>query len=363
MLASAGQVSSLSVGVLAMGLASRLPVEVGVLDSASSPHHEGLERADLRVHAFPFRYALDPTGLRKLRRVVASFQPSIIHCWDPAAARIAATLRLLFRDCRGPALVVSGGADVGSGPAAWITSRPIRGADHVIAATRVEGERYRDIGVAAERLTLLPPAVEVPPPAPDRDGFCREVQAPTSARFIVTAGRLEPNAGMKAAVWAFDMLRYEFPELHLLIFGDGPGRAGLERFGRSLGFDDFRIRFPGTRGDLPSLLRHAAAVWVTSDADGLNLALQTMAAGRPVVAWNSPDMAEIIKDGATGLLVSPGDRVQLAARTHAILRDPAFASKLGAAGFAVASSRHQPEQMIARYMSVYESLHAERRPD
>jgi glycosyltransferase involved in cell wall biosynthesis len=294
---------------------------------------------------------------------VASFRPDIIHCWDPAAATTAATLRLLFRDCRGPAVVVSGCADVGSGPAAWITSRAIRSADRIIAATRAEGERYRNLGVAAERLTLIPAAVEVPPPAADRDAFCREVQVPTSAQFIVTAGRLEPNAGMKAAVWAFDMLRYEFPELHLLIFGEGSGRAGIERFGRSLGFDDFRIRFPGTRVDFPSFLRYAEAVWVTGNADGLDLALRGMAAGRPVVAWNSPDMAEIIEDGATGLLVSPGDRVQLAARTHALLRDPAFASKLGAAGFAVASSRHGTEQMIARYMSMYESLHAERRPD
>lgn len=363
MLASVGQALGSSLSALAAGLRPRLPVEVGLLDSSPAPLAVELEPARFPVHRLRFRHALDLSGLRELRRVLVSFEPDIIHCWGPAAARTIAILRLLFRDCRIPAVVVSGCADVGSGPAAWITSRAIRGADHVIAATRAEGERYRNIGVAADRLTLIPPTVEVPPPPPDRDNFRREVQAPTSARFIVTAGRLEPNTGMKAAVWAFDMLRYEFPDLHLLIFGEGPGRAGIERFGRSLGFDDFRIRFPGLRADFPSLLRYAEAVWVTSNADGLNLVFQAMAAGRPVVAWNMPDMAEIIEDGTTGLLATAGDRVQLAARTHALLRDPALGSKLGAAGFAAASSRHGAEQTIARYMSVYECLHAERRPD
>jgi glycosyltransferase involved in cell wall biosynthesis len=172
----------------------------------------------------------------------------------------------------------------------------------------------------------------------------------------MTAGRLESGPELQAAVWAFDMLRYEFPDLYLLIFGTGPDRAGVEAFGRALAFDDYRVRFPGYRPDLPALLGLAEVVWVTQERGGVNLALEAMAAGRPVVGWKSPDLVEVVDEGETGFLVDPKERALIAARTHGLLSDPDSATNFGAAGRARVAERFGSNRMVELFRRVYESV-------
>ena len=70
------------------------------------------------------------------------------------------------------------------------------------------------------------------------------------------------------------------------------------------------------------LLAQAAVVWVPSLADsGFGVALQAMAAGRPVVASRWPALAELVVDGETGYLVQPGSKIELAQKTRRLLGD------------------------------------------
>ena len=87
---------------------------------------------------------------------------------------------------------------------------------------------------------------------------------------MLTAGEVGPSLGMKSAVWVFDMLRYEFRDLHLVIAGGGPDAAGLEDFRRAVAYDDTRVRYAGPRADLRSLVAVAEQVWVLQPRGGLN---------------------------------------------------------------------------------------------
>ncbi|MBX9582025.1 MAG: glycosyltransferase family 4 protein, partial [Gemmataceae bacterium] len=232
--------------------------------------------------------------------------------------------------------------------------RLVRRADRVIAATRAEGDRLHRLGVPGDRLTLIPPGVPSAPPPPDRAAFLRELGLPPDARLVMTAGRLD--GGLKPAVWAFDMLRYDFRNLYLLAFGDGPDRAGLERFGRALAADDLRVRFPGPRADLPAVVGLADVVWVLQDKGGLGLALEAMAAGRPVVGWDTPDLAEVVEDGVTGLLADRREKAQVSARTHNLLSDPGAAAALGGAGRGRAADHFGAGRMAEQYARVYAEL-------
>ncbi|MGC8473872.1 MAG: glycosyltransferase, partial [Candidatus Dormibacteria bacterium] len=61
------------------------------------------------------------------------------------------------------------------------------------------------------------------------------------------------------------------------------------------------------------------------------VALEVMAAGRALVAARSGNLAELVSDGVTGLLVDPGDADQLSGALAKLLSDPGLRSALGAA--------------------------------
>jgi glycosyltransferase involved in cell wall biosynthesis len=342
-------------GLLAAALPrERYRVEVSVLGPASSPATEALRATGVPVHALPMRHFVDITGLRRLRQVAADIEPAVVHAWGPREVRAS---RVISGTAFGavPLVVSAASMPAGSVPR-WFTTRLLRRADRVVAATWTDGERYRRLGVPAERLCRVAPAVACPPPHPDPVAFRRSLGLPPYARLIMAAGQLDATSGLKAAVWAFDMLRYEAPDLHLVIFGDGPDRWRLEEYGRALAFDDFRVTFAGHRADLPAVLGLAEVVWVTHERGGVNVALEAMAAGRPVVAWRTPEIAEVIADGETGLLVQTGERPQIAARSHTLLADTAMAAKIGAAGRVRAASRYPIERMAEQYARLYAEL-------
>ena len=272
------------------------------------------------------------------------------------APAVRAARLVLARSGEGnlPRLVASAATQTGGGFGGWLAARQLRRADRVITTGRAEGERYRRLGVRGERLTSIHPAVVPPPAAPDRAAFCRDIAAPSDSKLIFAGGRLDAAHGVKEAVIAFDMLRYESPTLQLVLTGDGPDRLAAEELGRALAFDDFRVRFSGARPDVSAAIRLAEMVWVTCERGGEHLALRAMAVGKPVIAYHTPELAEVVNDGETGFLVPPGDRAAVAQKAHVFLTQPDVAARMGAAGRARAAERFGVSRMAEQHARVYQ---------
>lgn len=339
--------------LLAAGLPpDRFRVTVGSLAAAGVPESGELEAAGVEVRSVPVRHALDVVGVRRLRRFVGEVAPVILHAWGVAAARVARLLVSRDRsDGNLPRLVVSHAAKPGGGIRGWLAARQLRRADRVIPATRADGERYRRLGVPTEQLTLIAPAAVHPPAVADREAVGRELAIPPASRILVCGGRSEYGVGPKDAIIAFDMLRYDSPDLHLAVVGAGPEARALEQFGRALAFDDFRVRFAPCPGD--RVVRLAEVVLAVSPHSAVGDALGAMAAGKPVVGWATPDLAEVVEDRGTGLLVPPGDRAALAAAARTLLENAAYARRLGEAGRARAADRFSPARMVGQFARLY----------
>jgi glycosyltransferase involved in cell wall biosynthesis len=188
--------------------------------------------------------------------------------------------------------------------------------------------------------------------------------APRARRGVILfLGRIEAAKGIGELLEAFAVLRAAQPEAELVCAGAGGIEAAARR-AEALGIED-AVRFPGWLGEAQkrAWLRRAAVFVLPSHAEGLPMSLlEAMAAGVPVVASAVGGIPDVVKHGVNGLLVAPGDAVDLLRALRRVLRDPQLAAALGAAGRETVRARFAPEQVLAQLGEVYAGLGVEGAP-
>ncbi len=109
-----------------------------------------------------------------------------------------------------------------------------------------------------------------------------------------------------------------------------------------------RVRFVGFRDDVPALMKACdvlAHTSVTAEPFG-RVIVEGMLAGRPVVASDAGGAREIVRDGKTGRLVTPGDPAALAAALSDMTQNPERTRTLSVTARGEALRRFSPEAMI-----------------
>ncbi len=131
----------------------------------------------------------------------------------------------------------------------------------------------------------------------------------------------------------------------------------LRALAAQLGVAD-RVRFAGFRSDVENVYGAADVVAVPStQPDPLpNAALEAAAAGCCVVAANHGGLPEILQDGVTGALVTPGDPAALAAALVRLRADPVARERLGAAAATDTRARFAPARLLERTQALYDGL-------
>ncbi len=170
---------------------------------------------------------------------------------------------------------------------------------------------------------------------------------------IGTASRLIEQKGLRYAIQAFAQLAPDYPNVQLLIAGDGVLRAELEAQVASLNLND-RVRFLGWQQDITRVMAGYDVFLMPSLWEGFGLALlEAMALSRPVVATHVSAIPEIVQDGETGILVPPRDADALAVELRRLLDDPERRKRMGAAGRARVAEHFSEEKMISETLAVY----------
>ncbi len=124
----------------------------------------------------------------------------------------------------------------------------------------------------------------------------------------------------------------EFPDLTVLVIGDGPMRPRIEKTVAELGLAD-HVRLLGNRSDVPSLLPALDVFTLCSyTIECFPMALlEAMAAGRPAVCTDVGGVGEMLADGTTGYLVPSHDPDAMADRLARLLRDRPLRQRMGVA--------------------------------
>jgi colanic acid/amylovoran biosynthesis glycosyltransferase len=158
--------------------------------------------------------------------------------------------------------------------------------------------------------------------------------APSGGSSIIAVGQLEARKGHAILVEALSAMARAGGTAQLTIVGEGPERSALARLASELGVAD-RLNLTGAvRHDEISEYLHDADVFcMPSFAEGIPVALmEAMACGLPVVASRIMGIPELVDDGVSGTLVTPGNVQALAAALQAQLDDRALRARMGAAG-------------------------------
>jgi glycosyltransferase involved in cell wall biosynthesis len=155
---------------------------------------------------------------------------------------------------------------------------------------------------------------------------------------------------------AADYLAYAFADLHLEVIGNGPALDSLLRFREAAYYKD-HLHLLGARADAAARLARADICWVPSrTATGRIVALEAMAAGRPVIATDLPHFREIIIDGVNGLFVPANDKTALARRSRQLFLDEGLRRRLGEAARTTVRDRFSARRYVDGHRLLYESV-------
>ncbi|WAC66388.1 glycosyltransferase [Agrococcus sp. SL85] len=239
--------------------------------------------------------------------------------------------------------------------------------DAIAAVSRAEVDALCDgVGAAAERVWLVPPAVDTalfqPASVDAREDVRARLGVRAEDRLVVCVGRVQPLKGQDLAV---RMLQH-LPGAVLVLAGDAtPGAEryldSLHDLARETGVTG-RVRHIGSleRPALAQLLDAADVVVVPSRTESFGLVpLEAAASGTPVVAARVGGLLESVVDGETGVLVEGRDPERWAAAVASILDDEDLRLELGLAGRR-AAARRDWQDVALELEGVYRAVGASR---
>ncbi|MEZ4404691.1 MAG: glycosyltransferase [Kofleriaceae bacterium] len=234
-----------------------------------------------------------------------------------------------------------------------------RSVDRVLAPSAWVGERLRALGVPEANVVLVPRGI-------DLDRFRPALRAEAVfARWGIPAGpvllyvgRLSREKALDHLLATFAAVRAEVPTAHLVMVGDGPLRAALERAAPP------GCVFTGTvLGDQLPVLYASADVFVfPSETETFgNVVVEAQASGLPAVVAARGATRELIVDGGTGFAVEPRDHDAFGRALVRLLRDRPLRTRLGKAAVRHAS-RYDVADAVRGTFRVYGRLLAELAP-
>jgi glycosyltransferase involved in cell wall biosynthesis len=213
-----------------------------------------------------------------------------------------------------------------------------------IALSEAQKREHVRMGIPAEKIVVIPHFLETKEPVLPR------ATSPTA----IFVGRLSLEKGVSQLLKSWKLIAGG--ERKLLIVGDGPERANLERQAKDipgvqfLGFISSEAQTEYWRRALFSVV---PSIWI--EPFGMTV-LESWAKGRPVVAHRIGALSEIIEDGTTGMLASPESESELADRMERLLSSPEEAGTMGLAGRQRLETRFSRRRWLDETAKIYSNL-------
>jgi L-malate glycosyltransferase len=298
----------------------------------------------------------DPRAVSRLIRYIRQHRIDLIHAHLPYPGMVA---RLAGR--------ITGAKVVYTEHNVWGRLNPLMRAanrvtfgmnDWAIAVSRGVANSIR--GVDKGRLSVIDNGIDCSRLAatPDESAEVRtEFGIPASDFLIGKVANLTPKKNHENLIEAFALLHRQRPESTLLLVGQPAGREAALRelaVGRGVGN---KVVFAGARTDVPRLVRAMDVFAISSDFEGLPIAmLEAMALAKPIVATTVGGIPGVIRDGVEGILLPPQRPDLLAAALQRLFDDRGLARTMGIRSQERVRAEYDIAQMVTKVEAIYRNV-------
>jgi glycosyltransferase involved in cell wall biosynthesis len=309
----------------------------------------------------------DLVALRRLVGILRRQRFDIVHLHSSKAGFLG---RLAARIAGGPAVVYTpnGLAFLGNQSAAKrrlylaLERFAARLGDRVIAVSASEREVMLRSGIATpDRIVCIDNGI-APVQMPtdyDRAAWRRALGQHGSDLLIGTVARLSTQKNPLLFLETAAHVLRDQPGSRFVLCGGGELAGVAKHYAEELGIAG-ACRFLGHRDDAHKIMAAFDVFWLTSDYEGMPLALlEAMALRVPVIATDAVGTRDLLRAGA-GLLVPRGDAAAMASATVGLARAPERRSQLAQAGYAYFCENGTADRMISAVARLYQDLAAGR---
>lgn len=195
-------------------------------------------------------------------------------------------------------------------------------------------------------------------PNPVSSLFLADEWQEASGHVLLFAGVMQPRKNVQGLLRAFSKVARVFPEAKLLLAGPRPDKAycqSVELLVSELGLRS-RVEMLGflSNAALASVVRNSAGVVLFSwEETSPTIIAQAMSSAKPVVASSVGGIPEMVHDGETGFLVSPGDEDNMARRLKELLGSRHLRREMGLRSNAIARHRFDARSVAVQTLTAY----------
>jgi len=211
--------------------------------------------------------------------------------------------------------------------------------------------------IKAERITVIYNGGEINMPSPEEIKEIREeYHLSENKRVIVFVGRLKKEKGLFYLLDAIKLVAHVFPEIVLLIVGDGKLRADLEKRTNELSLNN-NILFCGYQKNVEAYYGVAEFTILPSLWEGLpGSAIESIMLGKTVISTDVGGIPEIIQDGINGYIVPPKDSELLAKKIIEMLSNTQIIKYMSRECIRIAHAKFTLSKMMENYNNYYRRL-------
>ena len=237
----------------------------------------------------------------------------------------------------------------------WVDKKSLRFIDRVVVVSRAMLPLLNGYPRENHKVQVINNGLSYVVPSREKN-IDPKIKSFCSEGFILgSIARLSHEKGHMFLLEAMDKLLLDGMDVRLVLIGDGPDRAALEKQIGEQGLQE-RVLLPGYKEDAKSYMFLFDVFVLPSLTEGLPITLlEAMQTGTPVVATKVGGVPEALEGGGAGMLVAPRDSKGLAEAIKALYVDPDLGNRLAEKAKTVFTNKYSSQRMAEQYEMVYES--------